>query len=229
MKTPNKKKHVKDMSLTQTPIRNPNRTANTKAGEIKWRAQIVIFESHQVPDGFLPRDHAAHALWMYCLDAHKAYRVGGQSIDKQTILEGTPWHNTHYEQQARTVAMWYGVTLDEMAKYWPAVRMEMASKGLPEPRWEYAGFGKTSKVSQELYEIQKDNDAKALLLSKEQGEDFTNFLDSIRDAKEVDDGNGQSNESGTDVRETAVDSVLKGGEDPLRTGSGKGRIQRNSS
>ncbi len=229
MKTPNKKKHVKDPSLVQTPIRDPNRTSQTKAGDIKWRTQIVIFESHQVPTGYLPRDHAAHALWTYYRDAHLAYRTVGKSIDDQRILEGDPWHNTHYEQQARTIAMWYGVTIDEMTKYWPAVRLEIMRCGLPEARWEYVGFGKETKIAQELYKVQKDDDKKSLILSKKQEEDFTGFLDSIKDAKEVDDGNGQSNESGKDVRKTADNSVLESGKDSLCAGSSKSGIQRNSS
>lgn len=224
MKTPTKKKHVKDSSLAQTPIRDPNRTSQSKSGDIKWRTQIVIYENHQVPEGYLPKDHAAHALWAYYIDAHKAYRTVGKSIDDQRILEGTPWHNTHYEQQARTIAMWYGVTMDEMAKYWPAVRLEIMRSGLPEARWEYVGFGAETKIVRELYKIQKDDDKKSLILSKKQEADFTGFLDSIRDAKEVDDGDGGTDRLKENVRETADNSILESGKDPLRTRGGKGGV-----
>ncbi len=91
------------------------------------------FPAHTVPNGWLTPEPACQALWNYAMEAIERMKRVGNSIDDQTLLEGTLWLQTYYRQQANTIAKLYGVTLEDMWKHWVNVRMEMESLGWGEP------------------------------------------------------------------------------------------------
>lgn len=99
------------------------------------------FPDNTIPKGFLPRDMGAQACWWYYILCEKQKMLAGDGPEDQIIVEDIhdplPWRDKHYVQTARTIAMVYGVGVEEMFNYWPAVKDEAFRLGLPEPHPEY--------------------------------------------------------------------------------------------
>lgn len=97
-----------------------------------------FFEDYLMPEGFLPRDMAAHACFYFYVLAEKAKQQVGKSIDNQRVLENEQWLSTHYEQQRRTVALMYNLeSPGDIDRYWSAVKLQARALGLPEPSDDY--------------------------------------------------------------------------------------------
>lgn len=95
------------------------------------------FPDNTKPKGSLSRDAASQACWFYYTIAESASCIIGDSTEHQIILEGQDWMDKQYLQQARSTAMMYGVTVEDMFKRWPEVIEEAKACGLNEPREEY--------------------------------------------------------------------------------------------
>lgn len=99
----------------------------------------IRFPEHTHPLGFLPDTPAAHALWYFYVCAQKRWEEARKSTDEQIIQydswssEVPLWMRAHFDEQRRTIAEMYGVAQDEMQRYWEAVELEAARRGLPEP------------------------------------------------------------------------------------------------
>jgi len=91
------------------------------------------------PKGALPDDLRAQACWYFYTLAQKQKESVGDSIDDQFgLLEDDLWMDKRYVQTAKTVALMYNLeSPDEFLKFFEFVRMEAASRGLPEPAPEY--------------------------------------------------------------------------------------------
>jgi len=100
---------------------------------LKVNANGPAFPGNTTPIGWLTRDAACQALWYFYNIARERKAIVGNSIDDQIILEGQDWLHTYYRQQMTTVCKIYGVTPEEMYKFWPAVRLEIARLKWPEP------------------------------------------------------------------------------------------------
>ena len=99
--------------------------------------------------GLLTDDAACHACWYYYVIAHDAYVKVGKGPESQTLVydvdkvsadskEMPLWMDKHYAQQARSVAMLYGLNSpDEMFAFWPVVMKEAMRLGMPNPEFEY--------------------------------------------------------------------------------------------
>jgi hypothetical protein len=80
----------------------------------------------QTPEGRLPIDAAAHALWNYYGIAVKAFRAVKENI----VYEDEPSRRFNHESVFRGIAMAYGVKPDEMARYWPLIYKQLTALGL---------------------------------------------------------------------------------------------------
>lgn len=103
----------------------------------------MTFPDNTIPKGHLPRDPAAQACWYYYILCEKQRTFVGKGPESQIIVEDihhpqdTPWHDKHYLQTGRSIALTFRVKLEDMFNYWPAVRHEAIRLGLPEPHPEY--------------------------------------------------------------------------------------------
>lgn len=99
-----------------------------------------------MPEGWLPRDMAAHACWYYYVTCENAIELIGDSIDNQVVLEGDPWRSLNFDAQRMSIAMIYGLdSPTEIDKYWSAVQMQARALGMPAPKERYM---KSLKYSQ---------------------------------------------------------------------------------
>lgn len=97
-----------------------------------------FFEDLIAPNGFLSRDRECHACWYFYLLAQKCKETVGESIEDQTILESEPWMTKKYPEIRRSVQLLYGLqSPGDIDPYWPAVRLQAKTLGLPEPANEY--------------------------------------------------------------------------------------------
>ena len=101
--------------------------------------QFNVYPEHTQPNGFLTEDRACQAIWYYYLIAMTARSKIGKSIDDQIIEykvgQAAPlWKDKRFNQQFKSVAMMYGLeSPDEMIPFWPNVKLEARSKGMPLP------------------------------------------------------------------------------------------------
>jgi len=91
------------------------------------------FPDMTIPKGLLPSDMRAQACWYFYVLAESARQKVGNSTDDQFgVLEGELWMDKRYEDQARAVAMLYGLeSPSEFAKFWPYVRQQALKMGYP--------------------------------------------------------------------------------------------------
>lgn len=96
------------------------------------------------PVGFLPEDMRAQACWFYYILAQKQKENVGSGPESQTLVveagrdHDVLWHDKWYTQQARSVALIYGLdSPEEMFKFWDYVKMEANRLSLPAPSIEY--------------------------------------------------------------------------------------------
>lgn len=102
------------------------------------RITPILFTDYLPPQGFLPRELAAHACWYYYVCCEATHAIVGKSTDDQIVLEGEPWHDKHYDNQRMAITMVYDLeSPNEIDRFWPAVRLQARALGLPEPRAEY--------------------------------------------------------------------------------------------
>lgn len=100
---------------------------------VTLRLNFPMFVGQVQPRGCLRIEKACHACWYYYTIATHQLEKVGNSIDDQTILEGEPWQDNHFEQQKRSVAMLYGIEPDAMDPFWEYVAAETRRLGLPAP------------------------------------------------------------------------------------------------
>lgn len=90
------------------------------------------------PRGYLPDDKRAQACWYFYTIAQLSKELVGESTEDQIILEDDRWMDSHYVQQARSVAMMYQLeSPDEMLKFWDYVALQAKELGLPAPSPKY--------------------------------------------------------------------------------------------
>ena len=77
--------------------------------------------------GKLPDRPACHALWYYFVTARRNWEKQGNPI----VLEGDADPEYNYKQLYTSVAFWFGVSPEEMNKYWSAVDDQCLVLGLP--------------------------------------------------------------------------------------------------
>lgn len=98
---------------------------------------VPMYAEHTQPDGFLPHDVHAVALWHYCMTV----KANIKSRDAEVALEGKRNAEPNYHNVFKGVAEIYGVDPNDMEPFWPAVDAEMARCGftpLPKDR-KYRG------------------------------------------------------------------------------------------
>lgn len=95
-----------------------------------FRFNYPVFESYNVPNGFLERDIACHALFYYAMLARKAYEENVAGIDMQ--YEGTLSNRTDFRGLFESIAFLYNVHPAQMQRYWPAVDMQCVALQLPQ-------------------------------------------------------------------------------------------------
>ena len=98
---------------------------------------IDFIEGNPNGAGYLPNHPAAHACFYYYICAERARIEADKPIDQQVVLEGEAWNYKHYAQQRESISLIYGVTQDEMDKYWSAVKLVALAIGWPAPKEEY--------------------------------------------------------------------------------------------
>lgn len=90
------------------------------------------------PNGFLPDDKRAQACWFFYLMAQSAKETVGDGPESQIILEEDMWMDTHYENQARSVAAIYQLeSPDEFLKFFKFVEKQAIALSLPRPDPRY--------------------------------------------------------------------------------------------
>lgn len=95
-----------------------------------FRFDYPIFEQYNTPNGFLAPATACHALFWYALIARRAYEENVQGWAHQ--YEGNLSNTTNFRDMYLSVAFLYGVTPEEMQRYWPAVDMQFVALNLPQ-------------------------------------------------------------------------------------------------
>lgn len=127
-------------------IHDDNIIVDSKTG-IKFVLDVAPrFANRIPPEGYLVDDPACHALWMYYNEAIQAKAGVGDSIDDQILLEGMAWLRTYYKQQAETISKMYGVTVERMWQFWPAIRMECARCNYDPPPTEIVTLNDRGKT-----------------------------------------------------------------------------------
>ena len=103
-----------------------------------------IFESYIMPLGWLTRDMACHALWRYYLSARFFWEKDQENL---LAFEGNVDTGINYTQLFSSIARWYDVTPEEMARHWPAVDMQCTALDLPKmPEGDRYRFNKVPEI-----------------------------------------------------------------------------------
>lgn len=106
---------------------------------LKVALAYPMFVDQTQPVGWLTHDPACHACWWYYMLAMSHRAKAGKSIDDQIIEyevgKSAPlWMDTYYGQQAKSIAMLYGLeSPDQMFAHWSNVRLEARRLGMPDP------------------------------------------------------------------------------------------------
>src|SRR5690606_18627548 len=97
------------------------------------RFQVPDFHEYEMPNGFLVRDKACHALFYYYLLGRKNYENEHQELGlgDQIVYEGELDPKYNYKQLFVTIANVYGVTPEQMIHHWPAVDLTCRAFNLP--------------------------------------------------------------------------------------------------
>lgn len=105
-----------------------------------------VFGAYTVPNGALLPDMACQALWYYNLIGRNAYEENDLGHGIQ--YEHVPFTNrTDFLQLITSVADLYGVSIDAMIKFWPAVDLQARHSGIPTlPELERYRFNSPSTV-----------------------------------------------------------------------------------
>lgn len=90
--------------------------------------EAEIFERYIIPNGFLPRDIAAHALFRYYVSARQIYE---EIILDPIVYEGDEDPVFNLEELFKTFALAYGTEPERMIKFWPAVDMQCVLLRIP--------------------------------------------------------------------------------------------------
>lgn len=106
--------------------------------EVKLHLNPFIYPDLTRPNGALPKDMRAQACWYFYTIAETARVKVGKGPSTQIILEDELWLETHYVEQAKSVATLYGLeSPDEFAKFWPYVMTQARVLGLNPPHEDY--------------------------------------------------------------------------------------------
>ena len=93
-------------------------------------AYLPIFIGYMEPDGFLPPEPAAHALFLYNLTARRLWE---QEIDNPIHYEGTneKYHGPDFMMLYKRIAQWYSCEPELMGRFWQEVSLQCEREGVP--------------------------------------------------------------------------------------------------
>lgn len=111
--------------------------------DVRITFKYPTFPENTIPKGHLLRERACQAAWWYYILAEKQRTLVGRGPESQVIVEdihdpqATPWHDTHYVQTGRSIALMYEISFEQMLMYWDIVTRECRRMGLPIPHPDY--------------------------------------------------------------------------------------------
>jgi hypothetical protein len=88
-----------------------------------------VFKDYIIPNGFLTRDAACHALFYYAVLARRAYEENVEGWATQ--YEGNLSNTTDFFQLYLSIAFMYGVTPEAMQRHWSNVDMQFTVLQIP--------------------------------------------------------------------------------------------------
>ena len=92
------------------------------------RVLCPTFDAYTILNGgHLPDRQACHALFYYYLRASYNYEKQQNAV----VLEGEPDPVFNFKNLYNGVALWYGVSPEEMNAFWNAVDRQVLAMGLP--------------------------------------------------------------------------------------------------
>src|SRR5690349_9960233 len=107
------------------------------------RINAPFFRDFEMPNGFLARDPACHALWYYCGLIRRQINESNETIRYDN--EGPVVPERHAKNLFETVAFLYGVAPEKMLQFWTNVDLQMAQMGADKmPAW--SRFDKVQEV-----------------------------------------------------------------------------------
>ena len=110
-------------------------------------AQVPLFIGYQIPNGFLPPEPEAHALFMYNLMAYELY---SSEILNPIRYEGDPYPGPDFLRIMDVICAWYSTSIERIVRFWEPVESQCQHLGLPTvPDEERYRFNKPGKVDTE--------------------------------------------------------------------------------
>jgi len=105
---------------------------------------MPVFNGYLVPDGFLLKDLACHALWYYYLIARGTYET---HVLNPIVYEGDKDDEFNFQQMFSSVATSYGVQPEVMIKFWNNIDLQCWALELPElPKEDKYRFNATAEI-----------------------------------------------------------------------------------